>query len=139
MQASGTDLDMTAIIDDLLELYTSHRSFTIVGGLYDSNTYLTQRIQLNKERTIYTNGYGNHNGNHYNSRDMSNSSPADFNSYLAMGYSAGSTERGTHGTIRFMIDPNRESAERSQINGSGRLREFSSPNGAGVSPWNGRS
>jgi len=140
-----------SVIDDLLELYTSHKIQTIVGLNYDSNVYLTQRIQLNKERTPYTNGHSSQNGtssnssshqnnhsnnNHYihPSRDFLNTSPAE-----SIPPTVVPTERGTYGTIRFMIDPARERTEKEQMNDSGRSKEFASPNGVVVSPWSGRS
>ncbi|KAG0636393.1 cyclin-like protein [Tuber brumale] len=140
-----------SVIDDLLELYTSHKIQTIVGLNYDSNVYLTQRIQLNKERTPYTNGHSSQNGtssnssgyqnnhssnNHYihPSRDFLNTSPAE-----SIPPAVVPTERGTYGTIRFMIDPAREKTEKEQMNDSGRYKEFTSPNGVVVSPWSGRS
>ncbi|KAL7266173.1 RNA polymerase II C-terminal domain kinase beta subunit [Rhizina undulata] len=125
-------------IDDLLELYTNQKSFTIVGGSYDSNTYLTLRIELNKERNIFANGYKKHNGHSYESAD---SSPADVSGYLKTGYLASFTDRGTHGTIRFMIDPEREKAEKKLQNGSeqGKAPTNSRINGLTGSPWNGRS
>ncbi|KAH0608568.1 uncharacterized protein H6S33_001702 [Morchella sextelata] len=93
-----------SIVDDLLDLYTNHRSYTLVGTQYDSNTYLTHRIELNKERQTHGNGHHKHN------------------------------DRGTHGTVRFMIDPSRERSERHLLD-----RHAHDSNGTGGSPSNGSS
>lgn len=49
-------------------------------------------------------------------RESLHSSPSDVSSYLANGQISNATDRGTHGTIRFMIDPSRERNERQLLN-----------------------
>lgn len=121
----------TAIVDDLLDLYTNHRSYTLVGTQYDSNTYLTHRIELNKERQTHGNGHHKHNGN---VQDSLNSPPNDVCYNLANGQVTNATDRGTHGTVRFMIDPSRERSERHLLD-----RHAHDSNGTGASPSNASS
>lgn len=112
----------------------NHRTFTLVGPHYDGNAYLTHRIDLNKERGVHGNGHHKSNGH---ARESLHSSPSDVSSYLANGQISNVTDRGTHGTIRFMIDPSRERNERQLLNEhpySGRGLEISQD-----SPCNGRS
>ncbi|KAI5792745.1 cyclin-like protein [Pyronema domesticum] len=94
--------DVLSIVDDLLELYTNHSSSTTVGPKYEGNTYLNARIELNKERKRLQNGHGKQ-------------LPVEPPIAVKLQHLS---ERGSQGTIRFMIDPEREQKECSLLNGA---------------------
>ncbi|KAF8252965.1 cyclin-like protein [Wilcoxina mikolae CBS 423.85] len=91
--------DVLSIIDDLLELYTNYSTQTTVGPKYQGTAYLNARIELNRERKRLANGHGH--ARTPISLQLQNMS-----------------DRGNSGTIRFMIDPERESKECGMLDGA---------------------
>ncbi|KAI5806934.1 cyclin-like protein [Geopyxis carbonaria] len=88
--------NVLAIVDDLLELYTNYASLSIVGPQYMNEVFLNTRIALNHERKTLANGNHEVNG---------------ASKHVPRPITANLPDRGTTGTIRFMIDPAREIKE----------------------------
>lgn len=96
-----------SVVDDLLEIYTNHSAATTVGPKYKDTAYLNTRIELNRERRHLANGH-NRNRNGVGGR-------VDPPISVQLQNMA---ERGNNGTIRFMIDPEREGKECNMLEGS---------------------
>ena len=111
---------------DLLELYTHHRSATIVGPEYPIDIFIQIRIKLNQDASQqslprYTNwiepetaspsenanqANGTTNGVIATPKSISPQSPARAG---ALG------ERGRESTVRFMLDPERAKVEKTVV------------------------
>jgi len=97
--------DVLSIVDDLLELYTNHSSATIVGPKYENTVYLNTRIELNRERKRLANGNGHDEGK------------TEVEMPISVQLQA-MADRGSSGTIRFMVDPDREQRECEMLEGA---------------------
>lgn len=115
---------------DLLELYTHHRSSTVVGPRFPADRFLTVRIPLNQEaseRSIpryasakdrldqlkdssrVTNGFGSR------PPDESQRPQHPLKPVAANGDRYGVDARGRNAAVRFMIDPSIADSEKRQV------------------------
>lgn len=108
---------------DALDLYTHHRSQTLIGQDYTLDKFIAVRIELNREASEsriprYTEWHDKpedekqeKNGKAANGTSSSNStiSPQSPGSRATVG------ERGREGTVRFMLDPTRARDEKTQV------------------------
>jgi len=133
---------------DLLELYTHHRASTSVGPDFPLDLFLSIRIPLNQENlprytawkkskekpppsaptaaaaAVQTNGVVKAtNGTKASPKDSPMSPPANMAPTSVNGTRGRIGERGRDGTVRFMLDPERERDEKSVVSEYFRIDE----------------